>query len=107
MLTRREFLEIAARRSAAAGVAAAAALSACGRTSARPSALGLDADRTEILIALVDEIIPSNEKMPAASQVGTLAYWELIATSEPQLRTVVQDVVSAAEAIAVEAFSRP
>ena len=64
-LTRREFLELAATRSVAAGIAANALLSACRSTADRPSALGLDTSATKTLIAFIDEIIPPGDAAAA------------------------------------------
>jgi len=104
-LTRREFLELAARQSLGASIAAMAALSACGPTATLKSTLGLDARHTESLIALIDQIIPADASMPAASQAGTLAYFELLAASEPALADSVQAAVRAADALSRERFS--
>jgi len=105
-LTRREFLELAARQSLGASIAAMAALSACGPTATLKSTLGLDARRTESLIALIDQIIPADASMPAASQAGTLAYFELLAESEPALAHSVQAAVEFYETDARRGFVR-
>lgn len=96
-LTRREFLELAATRSVVASIAANALLSGCRSTADRRSALGLDANETKTLIALIDEIIPAAEGMPAASEAGTLAYFELLSATEPSLGEMVRAVVRRAD----------
>ena len=104
-LTRREFLEIAARQSVTASIAASALLeSSCLRSPESASALGLDAGATEALIAMVDEIIPAADGMPAASQAGTLTYFELLAASEKALAETVRASVRTANALSQERF---
>jgi len=105
LLSRREFLHLIAVRSAAASFAAGTLLSACD-SGERPSALGLGADATQTLIALVDEIIPPTDGMPAASQVGTLAYFELLATSETKLVSTVQTAIRTVDAISEQQSGR-
>ena len=106
-LTRREFLDLVARQSTAASIAATGVLSACRSTADRRSALGLGPDATGTLIALIDEIIPAASGMPAASQVGTLAYWELLAGVEAELVTVVETAIRRVDAASREQFGRP
>ena len=102
-LTRREFLEMAARQSLAASIAASALLqSSCLRSPESPSALGLDAGATETLIAVIDEIIPAADSMPAASEVGTLAYFELVAASEAALAETMQASLRTANTLSQE-----
>lgn len=104
-LTRREFLEIAAQRSVMAGIAASVLLnSSCRRSPEDTSTLGLDAGGTETLIAVIDEIIPSADGMPAASEAGTLAYFELLAESEPALPQTLQAGLRTAGALSQEHF---
>ena len=104
-LTRREFLEVAARQSVTAGIAASALLeSSCLRSPESPSALGLDGGATEALITMIDQIIPAADGMPAASQAGTLAYFELLAASETALAENVQASVRTANALSQERF---
>lgn len=106
-LTRREFLEIAARQSLTASIAASVLLqSSCLRSPESPSALGLDASATEALIAAIDEIIPAADGMPAASQAGTLAYFELVAATETALAETVQASVRTTNALSQERFGR-
>jgi hypothetical protein len=106
-LTRREFLDLVARQSLSASIAATGVLLACRSTADRRSALGLGADATTTLIALIDEIIPAENDMPAASQVGTLAYWELLADTEAQVVTVVQTATSSVDEASDQQFGRP
>jgi len=107
-LTRREFLEIAARQSVTASVAASVLLeSSCRRSPEEPSALGLDAGATEELIAVIDEIIPTGDGMPAASEAGTLAYFELLAASEAALAETVQASLRTANTLSQERLNRP
>jgi hypothetical protein len=107
-LTRREFLELAARQSLTASIAASALLqSSCLRSPESPSALGLDGSATETLIAVIDEIIPAGDGMPAASEVGTLPYFELIAASEAALPETVQASLRTADTMSQERFGSP
>jgi len=52
------------------------------------------------LIALIDEMIPASDGMPAASQAGTLAYFELLAGTDPGLPETVQGALRAANTLA-------
>jgi hypothetical protein len=104
-LTRREFLKIAARQSITASIAASVLLeSSCRRSPEEISALGLDASATEALIAVIDEIIPAGDGMPAASETGTLAYFELLAASEAALAVTVQASLRTANTLSQERF---
>ena len=106
-LTRREFLERAARQSVGARLAAVGLLAACRSTEDEPSPLDLSAADTERLILLIDEIIPSERDMPAASEAGTLAYFELLAQELPELRGTVRESLEAVESTAEEEVGRP
>jgi hypothetical protein len=97
-LTRRAFLELAAKQSLAASLAATSLLAACRSTAEQASALGLDRSSTKTLIALMDEIIPASDAMPAASQAGTLAYFELLATADSGLPETIQGALRAVNA---------
>lgn len=105
-LTRRQFLERAARQSVGAHVAAMALLAACRSTEDEPSPLDLDAADAERLIMLIDEIIPSDGDMPSAGEAGTLAYFELLSQELPELRTTVRESLGAVESIADEEAGR-
>jgi hypothetical protein len=99
-LTRRAFLELAAEQSLAASLAATTLLAACRATADRPSALALDRRSTKMLLVLIDEIIPASDGMPAASRAGTLAYFELLAGTDPGLPETVHRALRAANALA-------
>jgi len=99
-LTRRAFLARVGEQSLTASLAASALLAACRTSADRSSALGLDGRSTETLIALIDEIIPASDGMPAASQAGTLAYFELLAGADPILRETLQGAVRASSKLA-------
>jgi hypothetical protein len=101
-LTRREFLDLAARQSAGASLAASFLLASCRSGDAGPSALGLDRPSTQDLIALLDEIIPASDGMAAASEAGTLPYFELLAASEPKLARTVSESLSTVGALAAD-----
>lgn len=92
-LTRRAFLQLAAEQSVTASLAATALLAACRSTADHSSSLGLDRRSTATLIDLIDEIIPASDGMPAASQAGTLAYFELLAATDPGLIATVQGAI--------------
>lgn len=103
-LTRRAFLELAAGQSLAASVAATALLAACRATADGSSALRLDRPSMDAFIALIDEIIPASDKMPAASQAGTLAYLELLAAEDSQLPDTIHGALSAVGTLAQTRF---
>ena len=100
LLSRRAFLELAAEQSLTASLAASALLAACRSTADRVSALGLDRRSMKTLISLIDEIIPASDGMPAASQAGTLAYFELLAPTDPGLSETIQGALHAATGLA-------
>ena len=102
VLTRRQFLELAAIRSVGASLAASAVLAACRPTADGASALGLNPDGMNTLFALMDEIIPAGQDMPAASQVGTVAYLELLAGEDPAVGAVVRTSVDGVDALSAE-----
>ncbi len=106
-LTRRTFLELAARQSVAAAAAANALLAACRPTAHQPSALGLDRRALDTFVALIDEIIPASDGMPAASAAGTLAYLELLAASEAALADTARAAVAAADGLGRERTGKP
>lgn len=106
-LTRRTFLELAARQSVAAAAAANGFLAACRPTAQEPSALGLDQRSLDTFVALIDEIIPASDGMPAASGSGTLAYFELLAGSEVQLVDTARAAVVAADRFGRERAGKP
>jgi hypothetical protein len=98
-LTRRGFLELVASQSLLAKIACTALLTACGPRADRKSSLGLDVDATTTLIALVDQIIPAAMDMPAASESGALAYFELLAETESALTDSLQAAVRETDAL--------
>ena len=105
-LTRREFLEVAAKQSAGASLAASFLLASCGSSEDGPSALGLDGQSTDDLIDLIDEMIPAHEGMPPASEAGTLSYFELLAASDSGLMETVNESLSTVDALASDRFSQ-
>jgi hypothetical protein len=52
------------------------------------------------LITLIDEIIPASGELPAASKAGTLAYFELLAGTDPGLSETLHAALRAANALA-------
>lgn len=96
-LSRRAFLELAACQSAAASVAASAVLAACRETEANTSALGLTGAAAKTLSLLIDEIVPAETGRPAASEVGTLAYFELLAPGDPSLAETIRAAIGTAD----------
>ncbi len=105
-LTRREFLEFAARQSVGASLAANALLASCVSTADQSSALGLNAKETATLLALIDEIIPAGDGAPAASEAGTLAYFELLAATEPALPTTLRAAMLQVDALSQSRFGQ-
>lgn len=103
-LTRRGFLELVARRSVGGSLAAGIVLAACRSTAEEASALGLDGGELDGLFALIDEIIPAASGMPAASEVGTVSYLELLAGEVPGIAEAVPASVRGANSVGVERF---
>jgi hypothetical protein len=88
--TRRRFLEAALAGSAVVGakveVEQAQALE-------QPASTALGPGRREALRAAMDEIIPSNGDMPAASAAGGLEYLERVCQQELEIRVDLQQVL--------------
>jgi len=91
--TRRQFLEAVTAHSIGARFAATALLSSCVSTADRSSALGLDAGEARTLLALIDEIIPAADGRPAASEVGTIPYFEALAAADPDLGATLRAAI--------------
>lgn len=104
ILTRREFLEWAATRSVGASLAAGVVMAACRPTADQSSALGLDPEGAETLVALIDEILPASGGMPAASQTGTVAYLELLAGEDPGVGEGVRAAVERVDDLAGQRY---
>ena len=103
-LTRRAFLEVAARQSMGASLAASFLLGSCDPSEDTPSTLGLDRGSTDDFIGLIDEIISASDGMPAASEAGTLPYFELLGASDPGLGETVGESLSIVRSLASERF---
>lgn len=103
--TRRAFVELTARHTIAARLAAAGLLSySCIPPEEQGSALNLDENAVETLIAIVDEIIPASNGMPAASEVGALNYFALLAAEQRSLPETLQRGVAAVDDLSQERF---
>lgn len=105
-LTRREFLEIAGRQSVATSMIGAFLLTSCRVAPGDFSALGVDRDGLGHFIALIDEIIPRTGGIPAASEVGTMPYLELLAESEPQLPITARESLRVLDALSAGQSAR-
>lgn len=114
-LTRREFVEQAARRTAGVGLAGTmlpilSCLPADEEAALPP--LPLDEDT---LAAVIDEIIPAGEDMPSASEAGVLRYFqrlaaggsEQVAPPVPDLVDTLRGAVEAVGAGSQERSARP
>lgn len=106
-MTRREFLEQAARHSAGVGLAGmllpTLSCLPADQESALPP-LPLD-ERT--LTGVVDEIIPAGEGMPSASEAGVLRYFRQLAGQMPDLPQTLGRALEAVEESNRERFTAP
>lgn len=90
--TRRKFLQTSLGTSLAVGAGAALgghpAAFAAGQ-KAKPAPVGLTAAQRATLRAAMDEIIPAESDMPAASAVGGVEYVSRVARENPSLRKLI------------------
>ncbi len=85
--TRREFLGATLVTTASIGVVGVDSLIVDGSIGVKKRIFPtFDSNVRQLLRAAMDEIIPSNDGMPAASQVGGMEYLERIAAQDLQLR---------------------
>jgi gluconate 2-dehydrogenase subunit 3-like protein len=110
-LTRRKFLEagiqgsIAMTGAARAGLGAVAARARVVRGET-PSSVGLDSRDRDVLRAAADEIIPANEGMPAASEVGAAEYLDRLAREDSGLKRQLARSLSSLEELSRRAFKK-
>ena len=98
--TRRRFLSTTVAGSLAVGAAHAKG----GRVSLRPASAGLDPRLRKSLRAIMDEIIPAGDGMPAASQAGGLEYLERVSRQEPQIGADLEQALHALERLTESRF---
>jgi hypothetical protein len=85
--TRRKFLETSLISSVVIGGGVATGTTrAIATHKETPSAPGLDRRQRELLRAAMDEIIPTGDGMPAASEVGGLEYLDQLARKAPAIQ---------------------
>lgn len=99
--TRRKFLGTTLAGSIGVG---AAATGKGRRVSPEAASDAFDADRRESLRAAMDEIIPANDGMPAASEVGGLEYLERVGREEPQIAADLQDALHSLQQLSRSRF---
>jgi len=85
--TRRHFLN-----ASVAGVASPLLVTSI--EAARPTVQSIKESDRATLKAIVDEIIPSGSGMPAASQVGGVAYIEKLIAQEPSMGHVLKESIT-------------
>jgi hypothetical protein len=114
-LTRREFVEQAARRTAGVGLAGTVLpILSCLPADDEAALPSLPLDEGA-LTAAMDEIIPAGEGMPSASEAGVLRYFrrlaaggvEQVAPPLPDLAETLSGALEAMEAGSNERFGRP
>jgi hypothetical protein len=102
--TRRKFLGTTLAGSLA--VRAVGAGNAGGVPSA-PASAALDADRRESLRAVMDEIIPAGDGMPAASDAGGIEYLERAGRDEPPIAADLEHALDALHQLSESRFQAP
>ncbi len=70
---------------------------ACTKSKKNESDSALDNSQQEILKLVMDEIIPANEKMPSASDIGSVAYVLSIIKELPDLSPLFQSLTDKIE----------
>ncbi len=73
---------------------------------AKQRASGLSARQRNVLRAAADEIIPSADGMPAASEAGVMEYLDALVGSMPQLKGLLQKALDQLERISRRSFQK-
>jgi DNA-binding transcriptional ArsR family regulator len=102
--TRRKFLGTTLAGSLAVGARARAESSGA---LPNPGSAALDIDQRASLRAAMDEIIPANEGMPAASEVGGIEYLDRVRREEPQIAADLKQALDALERLSQSRFRAP
>ena len=103
-LTRREFLDVALRHGAAAGmVGGLLPALACSPGDVPDAAASLPLDERTLAL-LVDEILPAEDGMPSASDAGLVDYFRRISVPVPELAELLGEFVAAAADVAEDRF---
>jgi hypothetical protein len=103
-LTRREFLDVALRHGAAAGMAGGLLPAlACSPADVPDAASALRLDESTLAL-LVDEILPAEDGMPSASEAGLVAYFRRVSVPVPELAGLLDEFVAAAADAAQRRF---
>jgi Gluconate 2-dehydrogenase subunit 3 len=108
--TRRKFLEntlkgsIVAGGAVAAGVSVPAEAQAANPTEQFPDAF--DAQERKLLRVAMDEVIPADDGMPSASEVGGVEYLTRLAGENSQIKLELQKSLGALAAISREQFGK-
>ncbi len=100
--TRRKFLETGLKGSLVVGGGAVGSIRAAAQTPVRrqkPPWPGLDAHERELLRAAMDELIPSGDGMPSASEIGGVVYLERLARELPDFRRDLEKALTTLEEI--------
>ena len=66
-----------------------------------------ESDQRESLWAAMDELVPANDGMPSASEVGGLEYLERAGRDEPQIATDLKQGLDALEQLSQRRFHAP
>jgi hypothetical protein len=75
---------------------------ACAKTKKDKSNSALDNSQQETLKLAMDEIIPANEKMPSASEIGSVAYVLNIMKELPDLCPLFQSITDKIEVYSLQ-----
>ena len=109
-LTRRYFLEASLRSSllaggyAISGLASRVPLTLASEDKSITSTL--DPKLTDLLRAVMDEIIPAADGMPSASGADGVHYLEQLARSEPQIKERLERSLKALEELSTKEFKK-
>ena len=107
-LTRRRFLKSGLTSSLAIRAGAATAMSGAGLCETQkkaPPAASVRPRQDRLLQAVMDEIIPAGDGMPAASEVGSADYLEKLSQKMPDLKTTLDEGLKNLQELSRRSFS--
>ncbi len=102
--TRRKFLETGLKGSVVVGSGVAAGTLRATRAAATPKTSapvsGFGQAQRELLHAVLDQIIPAGDGMPAASEVGGVEYLDRLASQTPEIKRDLEKSLTALQELA-------
>ena len=106
MLSRRSFLRVGLAGSAAIGSGAMVGSSVVAVAPKTTSSDRADFDKHDFLRAVIDEIIPTSNGMPAASEAGVLLYLEHLADQNPDFGKTLGQSLTYIEELSQAQFNK-